>query len=210
MITILIADDHQLMREGLKKIVQEEKDMKVIGEAGNGHDVLHFVEETPPDVIVMDMMMPGLNGFDVLKELHRTSPEIPVLVLSMYPEELYATRVLKAGGAGYITKESAPNELVDAIRKVAHGGKYISLAVAEQLASESSAHNKKLPHELLSDRELQTLCLLAAGKSVQHIADDLNIGLATVKTYRARIFEKLSINSLAELIHYAVEHRLIA
>ena len=210
MITILIADDHHLMREGLKKIVQEEKDIHVIAEAANGHDVLRLVAEHEPDVIVMDIMMPELNGFDVLKELQRRKSDIPVLVLSMYPEERYATRVLKAGASGYITKESAPHELVLAIRKVSAGGKYISSSAAEQLAKEASPMNNKLPHESLSDREFQILCLLAQGKTTLQIAHDLHISDVTVRTYRIHIYEKMNIKSLPELIHYAIQHRLIS
>lgn len=208
MITILIADDHRLMREGLKKIVQEEQDMSVVGEASNGHEVLRLIKETSPDVLVMDIMMPGLNGFDALKELRRQKIKIPILILSMYPEERYATRVLKAGASGYITKESAPHELVKAIRKVASGGKYISAIAAEQFAKEASPQKNALPHETLSDREFQIFCLLAAGKPVKDIAEELHLGISTIHTYRTRIFEKMNLHNDADLIHYALLHHL--
>jgi len=161
------------------------------------------------DVIVLDITMPGLMGLDVLKQLKSEKPELPVLILSMHPEEQYAIRVLRAGASGYLTKASAPNKLTEAIRKLYGGGKYVSSTLAERLADELGGDLTKLPHETLSDREYQVMCLIASGKTVTQIADQLALSVKTVSTYRTRILEKMRMQSNAELTHYAIENKLV-
>ena len=209
MINILIADDHAIVREGLKQIVSSEPDMKVTGEAHNAQGVLDLVRDRNWDVVVLDINMPGRNGLEVLKELKRERPALPVLVLSVHPEEQYGIRVLKAGAAGYMNKESAPEELVTAIRKVIRGGKYLTPTLAERLAFQVADGSEQHPHEKLSDRELQVLCLIASGKTVSEIAGDLSLSVKTISTYRARILEKMSMKSSAELTRYALQNHLV-
>lgn len=210
MIKILIADDHPVVREGLKQILAGAADMTVGGEALNGQEVLEKVAGEEWDVLVLDIGMPGRDGLEVLKDIHRAQPDLPVLVLSMYPEEQVAIRALKAGAAGYMNKETAPKELVNAIKKIYNGGKYVSAALAEQLASQldSQSHAHNTPHDALSDREFQVFRLLASGKEVQEIADELFISVKTVRTYRDRIHEKLNLKNDVELARYAMQHGL--
>jgi len=209
MIKILVVDDHPIIRKGLKQIIEETYDLIVEEEASNGYEVLEKIQKKNFDVIILDLAIPGINGLDVLKQLKKIKPELPVLILSMYPEEQYAIRVLKAGASGYLTKESAPEELVSAIRKIKNGGKYISSSLAEKLAFNISVDSNKMVHELLSDREFQVMCMIASGKTVSEIADELSLSVKTVSTYRYRILDKMNLNSNAELTHYAFENNLI-
>ncbi len=208
MIKILIADDHPVVREGLKQILARASDMTVGGEALNGQEVLEKIAAEEWDVIVLDIGMPGRDGLEVLKDIHREQPDLPVLVLSMYPEEQVAIRALKAGAAGYMNKETAPKELVNAIKKIYNGGKYVSPALAEKLASQLDSHTHNASHEALSDREFQVFRQLAAGREVQEIADELFISVKTVRTYRDRIHEKLNLKNDVELARYAMKHGL--
>ena len=210
MIRILIADDHAIVRSGLKQIVTSAPDLEVAGEATSSQEVLALVHAQPWDLVVLDIHMPGRGGLETLKELKREFPKLPVLVLSMYPEDQYAVRALKAGAAGYLSKDSAPDELLTAIRRVLGGGKYISPAVAEQLAvAVNHTKTDKAPHELLSDREYQILCLIASGKTVSEIAAALTLSVKTVSTYRTRVLEKMQMKTNAELTHYAIRNELV-
>jgi DNA-binding NarL/FixJ family response regulator len=209
MIKILIADDHPVVREGLKGIIARASDMQIGGEALNGQEVLQKIAEEEWDVVVLDIGMPGRDGLEVLKDIHGEKPELPVLMLSMYPEDQVAVRALKAGAAGYMSKETAPKELVNAIRKIHAGGKYVSATLAEKLAAGLEEHAQAAPHELLSNREFQVLRLIASGKEAQEIAEELFISVKTVRTYRDRIQEKLSLKNDVELAHYAIQHRLL-
>ncbi|MBU1879717.1 MAG: response regulator transcription factor [Chloroflexi bacterium] len=209
MIRVLIADDHAVVRRGLKQILQDTHEMVVAGEALNGQEVLEKVRAEAWDVVVLDIAMPGRGGLDILKELKHERPQLPVLVLSMYAEDQFAVRVLKAGASGYLTKDSAPDELVKAVRKVVNGGKYVSPFLAEKLAAEINTDSSRLPHETLSDREFQVLRLIATGKAVKEIAAELALSTKTISTYRARILHKMNLTTTAELIHYAMRNRLI-
>lgn len=209
MIKIIIADDHAIVREGLKQIVMETSDMVVADEASNGQEVLDKVWKNDYDVIVLDIAMPGRNGLDVLKQLKINRPTLPVLILSIHPEKQYAVRVLKAGASGYLTKESAPDELIAAIRKVSLGGKYVSSSLAEKLAFDLEIDVEKPLHETLSDREYQVMCMIASGKMVQEIAEELSLSVKTISTYRSRILEKMRMENNAELIRYAIQNRLV-
>jgi two-component system, NarL family, invasion response regulator UvrY len=209
MIKVLIADDHPIVREGLKQVIEKGADMEVAGEALNGQEVLDKVYAEKWDVVILDFSMPGKTGLDVIKELRRERPKLPILVLSMYPEGELAPRLLKAGAAGYLNKESAPRELVHAIRKVYAGGKYVSPALAEKLATDLTVPADKKPHDILSDREYQVFLRLAAGRSVQEIADENSLSVKTVRTYRERILEKLKLKNDVEIAHFAIEHRLM-
>ncbi len=209
MINVLIADDHALIREGLKKTLSGEPDMKLVGEAANVVELFKALERLAVNIVLLDISMPGESGLDALKELRQKYPHIPVLILSFHPEHRFAVRALKAGASGYITKQSAPEELVQAIRKIVGGGKYVSAALAEELATELDKGSGKLPHETLSDREFQVMRLIAAGKKSSEIAEELSVTMSTVNTYRMRIFEKMQIQSNVELARYAIEHGLI-
>ena len=207
-INVLIADDHAIVRQGLKQILSEPEDMLVTGEADDGAEALGLARQQPWDVFLLDVSMPNRNGIDTLKQLKKEFPRLPVLILSMHPEEQYAVRALKAGASGYLTKQSAPEQLVNAIRQVASGKKYLSPAVAQQLADAISEDTEKSPHERITDREYQVLKLIAAGKTLTQVAETLNLGVATVSTYRARLLEKMGLRSTAELIRYGLEHGL--
>lgn len=209
MIKIFIADDHSLIREGIKNLISSESDIKIIGESSNPHEVLEQLKKLKPDVIVLDISMPGKSGLDLLKEIKIQLPEIKVLMMSMLPEEQFAKRTLKAGASGYITKTSLPEEFIIAIRRVASGRKYVSQNLAEQLAEDLDENVEKKPYELLSDREFQILKMIASGKSQTDIADELAISVSTVNTYRSRILEKLKLKSNSELIRYAFQNNLI-
>lgn len=208
MIRILIADDHAVVRQGLIQIVSDTSDIVVSDEASNGREVLAKISKNKYDVVVLDVGMPDFSGLDILNEIKRENPELPVLMLSIYPEEQYAVRALKAGASGYLTKKVAPKELIRAIRKVYSGGKYITSTLAERLAF-YLAGDEKPPHESLSDREFQVMFMLAEGKRVKDIAKALFISDKTVSSYKSRIFEKMRMTSNAELIRYAIKHRLI-
>jgi Response regulator containing a CheY-like receiver domain and an HTH DNA-binding domain len=209
MIRVLIADDHTIVRHGLAQIVSAESDMTVTGEAQNGHEVLELITKAKADVIVLDITMPGKNGLETLKEIKRQHSEISVIMLSMHPKDQYAVRVLKAGASGYITKESAPEELVVAIRKAYSGGKYISPDVAELLASYIEHDVSAEPHRRLSDREFEVFRQIAQGRSVSQISVDLNLSVKTISTYRTRILEKTGFSTNAEIVKYCLENSLV-
>jgi two-component system invasion response regulator UvrY len=206
---ILITDDHPVFRRGLKQIIEEASDLIVAGEAANGAEALRKARTGDYDVVLLDITMPVKNGVDVLSQLKHDRPALPVLMLSMHPEEQYAVRALRAGASGYLTKESAPEELVAAIRKVSAGGKYVSASLAEHLASIVQSAGESLPHETLSRREYQVMCLIAAGKTVSEVARELSLSVKTVSTYRARILEKLQMKNNAELMRYATQNQLV-
>jgi DNA-binding NarL/FixJ family response regulator len=206
---ILIADDHAVVRRGLKQILSEERDVTVVGEAKNGHEALEMSRRLEWDVAVVDYAMPGRSGVELLKEIKRHHPKRPVLVLSMYPEEWHAVQVLRAGGAGYLSKETATEELMTAIRKVAKGGRYVSAGLAEKLASGLAPDRARAPHETLSDREYRVLWLLASGKPISQIAQEMFLSPSTISTYRTRILRKLGLANNAQLVQYAVQHQLI-
>jgi DNA-binding NarL/FixJ family response regulator len=209
MIKILIADDHTIFREGLKHILAEYPDLVVADEANNGQEVLDKIWKNNYDMVLLDITMPGMTGLEVLKQLKNDKPKLPVLILSMHPEEQYAIRVLRAGASGYLTKESAPDELITAIRKISQGRKYITSSLAERLATEVEADSEKPLHDILSDREYQVLRMIAAGKTVKHIAKELSLSIKTVSTYRTRIMEKMKMKTNAEVMHYVIKHQLL-
>lgn len=209
MIRILIVDDHKMFREGLKQILVKHSDMRVIDEAGNGQEALEKILRLKLDVVLLDITLPGKSGPDLLSEIKKNKPELAVLVLSMHPEDQYAVRMMKAGALGYVTKESAPEELITAIRKVSTGGRYISTKLAEEMAVALDSNTPKLPHQLLSNREFQVMRMLASGKSLKEIADELFISEKTVTTYRARVLEKMHLHNNVELTLYAIEHKLL-
>jgi two-component system, NarL family, invasion response regulator UvrY len=209
MIQVLIADDHALIRQGLRQIVADEADITIAAEAQNGGEALALLRDTAIDVVILDLNMPGLSGIDILKRIRERQPNLPVLILSMYPEDQYALRMLKAGASGYMTKECAPTELVSAIRRVAAGKRYISATVAELMSEALSNNSDRLPHELLSDREYQVLCMIASGKPVSVIANEMVLSVKTISTYRSRILEKMQLQNNAELTHYAIRHQLV-
>jgi two-component system invasion response regulator UvrY len=208
MIKILVADDHAVVREGLKQIVRETSDMVVTGEAADGREVLRLIREHDWDVVLLDIAMPGRSGLDILKELKAEEPRLPVLMLSMYPEEQYAVRALKAGASGYLTKESVPDELISAIRKVSAGGKYVSSSLAEKLAYDLETDAERPAHETLSDREYQVMCMIARGETLRNIADKLCLSIKTISTYRSRILEKMCMKNNAEIMRYAIKYHL--
>lgn len=207
---ILIADDHPVVRQGLKQILSSDLEAAVVGEATTGDEALELARSLEWDLAIVDFSMPGRNGFDLLGDLKREFPDRPVLILSMHAESLHASRVLRAGGAGYVSKETAPQELTKAIRKVASGGRYVSASLAEILAFELSSDVRQPPHERLSDREYRVMWLLATGKQINEIATEMQLRPTTVSTYRARIFRKLGLGSTAELVRYAIRQHLVA
>lgn len=197
------------MRHGLRQILADDFKKSTFGEARNAQEALDLVWKEHWDVIILDITMPGRSGLEVLREIKKSKPRTPVLVLSMHPENQFAVRVLKRGANGYMTKESAPGELVGAIRKVLAGGRYVSASLAEKLATYLSTDNQKPPQELLSDREFQVLRLIASGKIVSEIAKELSLSVKTISTYRTRILEKMGLRNNAELMHYAMQHQLV-
>jgi two-component system invasion response regulator UvrY len=205
MIKILITDDHTVVREGLKRILKEEFPEATFGEAGDGNQALEQTRSEVWDVIVLDISMAGRNGLEVLKQMRAENIKTPVLILSMHPEDQYAVRVLKAGASGYLTKDSASEELVTAIRRIISGRKYITLSLAEKLANDLEIDTDKPIHELISDREFQVLNLIASGKTVSEIAVELSLSVTTISTYRSRILEKMNMKTNAELTHYAIQ-----
>lgn len=209
MIRILITDDHVLIREGIKKIVRSSKDIRIVGEACDIAETLHLVAQSIPDIIVLDVGLPGYDGLEGMTEVQCHFPDIPILILSMFPEENFAVQALKLGAAGYISKAMAAEELIKAIRRIFSAGTYISQRVAELLAFNNRESISSSLHSCLTNRELQIVFLLGAGKQSKQIAADLSIGVSTVNTYRARIFAKMDLRSNAELIRYAVQHGLV-
>jgi DNA-binding NarL/FixJ family response regulator len=206
---IVIADDHAVVRKGLVQIISETADLEVIAEAENGVILLDKIRALRPDVVLMDINMPEKSGWDVMLQLKSELPKLPVIVLSISPEKDFAVKFLKAGAAGYLTKTSAPEQLVDAIRKVAGGGKFVSPALAEKLASDLIEDSERPPHESLSPREFQVMSLIASGKTVSEIAEELGVSVPTVSTFRARILEKMSMKTNAQLTHYAIKNGLL-
>jgi two-component system invasion response regulator UvrY len=208
MIRILIADDHPLFREGLRGILTGCPDFNVAGEASNGQEVFEKVWNNEYDMVLLDIAMPGPPGLEVLKRLKNEKPKLPVLVLSMYPEEQYAVRVIKAGASGYLTKESASEELITAIRRISGGRKYITSSIAERLADDVEPTSEKPLHDTLSDREFEVFRMIAAGKTTTQIAEELFLSVKTISTYRSRILEKMKMKTNAELTHYAIKHNM--
>jgi two-component system, NarL family, invasion response regulator UvrY len=206
---IIIADDHVVVRQGLKLILAQAFRKATFGEAQNAPQLLELLNKDSWNALVMDLTMPGANGLELLKLIKHDHPELPVLILSMHPEDQYAVRTLKAGAAGYLTKESASEELVDALHKVLRGGKYINASVAEKLLLNLNVDTERPPHELLSDREYQVMSLIASGREVGQIAQELSLSVKTVSTYRARILEKMNMKTNAELTHYAIQNKLV-
>jgi two-component system, NarL family, invasion response regulator UvrY len=208
MINVIIADDHPVVRAGIKQILLEAGDVLAVEETGSGEDLIREVQRHDFDAVLLDVTMPGIGGLETLKRLKALRPELPVLMLSVHSEDQFALRTMKAGAAGYLTKESAPAELVKALRQVVGGRKYLSPGFSEKLATELHQDFNHLPHERLSDREMQVLCMMAAGKTASGIAAALNLSVKTVSTYRARIIEKTGMATNAELIAYAVKNNL--
>jgi len=209
MLRIILCDDHPLLREGLKNILLQQPDIKIVEETGSGAEMLEKTKASRFDVIILDISLPDMNGLDALKNLQAQGNRAGVLVLSMHPEEQYAARALRAGAAGYLQKESAAAELVSAVHKIARGGKYVTSSLAEKLAFELQSTADKQPHELLSDREYQVLCLLASGRGIKQIALELVLSAPTVATYRSRVMTKLGLSSTVDLVRYALAHKLI-
>jgi len=208
-IRIVIADDHAIVREGLKRIVSSIADMEVAGEAGNGTEVMQRVRELAFDVLVLDLSMPGRSGMELIKLVRGEKPQLRILVLSMHQESQYAVRAIKNGASGYLTKESAPGQLEQAIRKVASGGAFISAEVAEQLALGAMPGSEAVPHESLSNREFEVLQLLVAGVSMTDIATQLNLSVKTVSTHKTNLMQKMGLQNQSELIRYAIKHGLV-
>ncbi len=209
MITIIIADDHQLIREGLRKVLRGESDMEVIADVANTKELFAQLEKKPSDVVILDINMPGRSGIDVLAELKKEFPSVKILMLSMHPEDSLAVRALRSGASGYLSKNSAPDEIVKAVRKISTGRKYITETLAERLADAEQQGSDGAPHTKLSDREFEVFHLLGSGNTVTEIAERLNISVPTVSTYRLRILEKLHMSTTAEIIHYAVRNKLV-
>jgi len=209
MLKLLIADDHALLRRGLRQIIDENPDFRVVAEAANGNEALRLLREQLVDVVLLDITMPDRNGIDVLKQIRREFGKLPVLMLTMHAEDEFGVRALKAGASGYLTKDAAPALLVSAIRQVAAGRKYISAALAEELAERVGGGITESPHETLSDREFQTLRFIASGKSLSEIAFALSLSPKTISVYRSRLLDKLKLRNNAELMRYAMENRLV-
>src|SRR5689334_16233980 len=206
---ILLADDHAVVRHGLKQILADQFRHSTFGEARNAQEALNLVWKQNWDIVILDITMPGRSGLEVLREIRRSRPKLPVLVLSMHPENQFAVRVLKSGASGYMTKESAPEELVGAIKKVVSGARHISSSLADLMAAYISIDTQRPPHELLSNREFQVMRLIASGKTVSAIAKEISLSVRTVSTYRTRILEKTGMKTNAELTHYAIQNNLV-
>jgi two-component system invasion response regulator UvrY len=209
MLKILLADDHAVVRQGVKQILAEAFTQATFGEAKNAHELLTLVGNERWDIVVLDLTMPGGNGLEALKQIKHDHPQMPVMILSMFPEDQYAVRTIRAGAAGYLNKESAPEELVQAIRKILHGGEYISASVADELVMFARNDNDQPLHKQLSDREYQVLCLIASGKEVKEISTELALSAKTISTYRSRLMEKMHMNTNAELTYYAIQNGLV-
>ena len=209
MIRVLICDDHAIVRQGLKQIIAETSDIRGVAEAGGYPEVMKPLREGGIDLLLLDISLPGKNGIEILKLVKKEFPKLPVLILSMYPEDQYAVRALRAGAGGYLTKQSAADQLVTAIRRVVTGRKYITPELAEALANTLGRDVSAAPHASLSDREYQTMCLIASGKALSQIADELSLSAKTVSVYRARLLEKMGLANNAEITHYALKHGLV-
>jgi two-component system, NarL family, invasion response regulator UvrY len=209
-IHVLVIDDHALIRKGLKQILDDTSDIRVSGEAETGAEAVRMVRENKYDAVLLDITLPDKYGIDVLRQIKLLCPSLPVLILSMHPDEQYALRSIKAGASGYMNKQSAPSQLVTAIRQVASGRKYISSELAEQLANDlTSEKPQDAPHKILSNREYQTLCLMASGKSLSEMADIMSLSAKTVSVYRSRMLEKMNLKNNAEAVRYAINNHLI-
>jgi DNA-binding NarL/FixJ family response regulator len=209
MIRVLIADDHAVVRKGLRHIISSTEDLCVGDEAADGEEAISFISRNPYGVVLLDISMPGRNGLDILKQIRLHKPKLPVLMLSMHAEEDYAVRCLRAGAAGYLTKDSPAEEIVFAVRKVARGGRYLTPSLVDKLPFVWESLPEEPFHGQLSDREFQVLCMLAGGKTTTEIADELSLSLQTVSTYKARILEKMKMPSMAHVIRYAIENGLV-
>lgn len=209
MINVVIADDHPIVREGLKQILSDCSEITIVDEAGSGAELLEKLSKTRCDVLLLDINMPGRSGIDILSELKSRWPKLAILMLSAYPEEQYAIRALKTGASGYLVKKSAPDELILAIRKVSGGGRYVSSSLAEKLAFGLEDDNKGPIHERFSEREYQVFYMIASGKTVSEIADDLSLSVKTISTYRTRILEKMNMKNNSELVRYAVKNGIV-
>jgi DNA-binding NarL/FixJ family response regulator len=209
MIKIVIADDHTLVREGLRRVIGEVEDIEVIGEATNGREVLEWVRKSGFDMLVLDLSMPNHSGVDFIKRLKDESPKLPILVLTMHEEEQYAVRSIRAGASGYLTKESASKELINAIRRVAQGRLYINAAVGERLALDAMTTHDGPPHKNLSDREFEVFQMIVRGRSITEIATNLNLSVKTISTHKTHILQKMDVNSIADLVRYAVGNGLM-
>jgi two-component system invasion response regulator UvrY len=210
MIEVFVLDDHPIVRQGLEKIMEAEPDMRVAGQAGTWLELIALLESQTPDVIILDITMPDRSGLDVLKDLKAMYPKIPVLIMSVHDEKVFATRTIKAGAAGYLNKMSVSDELVEAIRRVVSGRKYINAKLAEQLLEELDRPGNGMPHESLSDREFQVMCMIASGMKAKEIAEQLGISPKTVSTYRERLLEKMGVRNNTELAHYVIKNNIIA
>ena len=209
MINILLADDHALVREGLKQLIEKTGDLVVAGEAANGDDVLRLIRQRAWDMLLLDMSMPGKSGIELIKHVKREKPGLPILVLRMHDEGQYAVRALKSGASGYMHKDSAPEQLVHAIRKIAGGGVFVSAALAESMALQLMHGTGAAPHSLLSDREFQVFRMIALGKTITEIAAQLSLSVKTISTHKTRILEKMHMHNQTELIRYAIQHKLL-
>jgi two-component system invasion response regulator UvrY len=209
MLRVLIADDHAITREGLKRILTDYPEAVHVGNAANAAQTLSMVRKNDWDLVLLDISLPDKSGLEVLKSIKKDRPALPVLVLSMYPVDQYALRVLKAGGSGYLTKESAPEQLLAAVRKVSEGGRFITPELAEHMAKELAGGTLTLPHESLSDREFEVLRLIASGRTPTEIAGHLSLSVKTISTYRTRLLHKMGMRHNAELTHYAISNRLV-
>ncbi|MFQ5482798.1 MAG: response regulator [Nitrospinaceae bacterium] len=207
-IGVLVVDDHPTFRRGLKNAFAETHDIEVIGEASHGNDVSHGIQETNPSLVLLDIALPGKPGLEVLKQIKEEFPKVPVLILSMYPEDQYAIRLFKAGASGYLNKDSDIDTILEAVRKVANGGRFASPQITEKLAFDF-LKSEKPPHELLSDREYQVFLMIAAGQTLTEIGLDLSLSVKTISTYRTRILEKMGMKKNAEIIHYTIQHNLL-
>lgn len=206
---VLIADDHPVVRTGLRQIIADEPDIEIVGEASNGNEVIEFIKQNPCDMVLLDIAMPERSGLDIISEVRQLSPETRILILSIYPEDQYAVRALRAGASGYLTKSGAPQELLVAIHKILAGGRYISPSLAEILATEIDRRSTRHPHEQLSDREYQVMLMLASGKTVTEAAHELELSVKTISTYRSRILDKMNMKNNAQLTFYAMENHLL-
>ena len=209
MIRIIITDDHPIFREGLKRIIEKTSDMVVADEASTGEELLGKVGEKNLDLVLLDIAMPGRGGLEILDQLKTTNPNLRILVLSMYPEERYAVRVLKSGAAGYLTKDEASDELIKAIRKISDGGKYVSPSLAEKWALDLELGGEKPVHESLSNREYQVMLMIASGKTLKEIVEELSLSVTTISTYRSRILKKMRLSNNVEIIYYAINNGLV-
>jgi len=209
MIRVLICDDHAIVRQGLRQVIGETIDIRAVAEAGGYPEVMKPLREGGIDLLLLDISLPGKNGIDILKIVKKEFPRMPVLILSMYPEDQYAVRAIRAGASGYLTKQSAAEQLITAIHQVVAGRKYITPELAEALANTLGGDADVMPHQTLSDREYQTLCMIASGRTLSQIAEELSLSAKTVSVYRARLLEKMGLHNNAEMTNYAIKHGLV-